>query len=82
MRCLIHIAAAYVIGRRAMKFKESIPTVYKGLVPAEKKVRHHWSQYAYLMGVTEGIRVKELMKPVSMPYLDIKDLDRLKRYGT
>ena len=44
----IHESAAYVIGRRAMGYKDLVPASMKHLVPAKKRGRNHWSQWAGL----------------------------------
>ena len=44
----IHVAAAMVIGRRAMGFKERLPKAVRHLIPQDNKNRHHWSQWRFL----------------------------------
>ena len=44
----IHVAAAMVIGRRAMGFKERPPKKLRHLIPQNNKNRHHWSQWRFL----------------------------------
>ncbi|MEC1694337.1 IS200/IS605 family accessory protein TnpB-related protein [Schinkia azotoformans] len=41
----VHQAASYVIGRRAMGFKEKLPPVLHSLVPEKKQGLHHWVQW-------------------------------------
>ena len=44
----IHVAAAYVVGRRAMNFKEKLPNCYKKYVSRNILTRHHWAHWRYL----------------------------------
>lgn len=53
----IHIAAAYVIGRRAMGFKDKVPKEMRHLIPKAKRNKHHWSQWAGLSSPLKTIRV-------------------------
>ena len=39
----IHIAAALVIARRGMKYKEIVPPVLSVFLPEKIRRRHHWS---------------------------------------
>ena len=47
-RCAIHVAAAYVIGRRAMRFSEKVPSYLKQLLEEKTLRRHHWAHFAAL----------------------------------
>ena len=42
----IHESAAYVIGRRAMGFKDRVPNCFKHLMPPKKRDSHCWAQWA------------------------------------
>ena len=44
----VHTAAAYVVGRRAMNFKEKLPNCYKKYVSKNILTRHHWAHWRYL----------------------------------
>jgi IS605 OrfB family transposase len=55
LRSTVHQAASYVIGRRGMGFSEKIPAIYKGLIPEQKKRKHHWKQFAHIATLIEGI---------------------------
>lgn len=44
----IHTAAALVIGRRAMGFKEKTPKCYKKYLGENIILKHHWSHWRYL----------------------------------
>ena len=44
----VHQSASYVIGRRAMGFKETIPKHLARLIPPDRRNKHHWSQWNYL----------------------------------
>lgn len=57
-RCPIHMAAAYVIGRRGMGLSERMPRIYRTLIPEEKKRAHHWKQFAHLYNLSKGIKNK------------------------
>ena len=48
LRCPVHVAAAYVIGRRGMGFREKVPGIYKNVIPRGRRRAHHWKQYACL----------------------------------
>ena len=55
----IHQAASYVIGRRAMGFKDKVPKNLKPLLSENMILRHHWSQWSLLMKKFKKIPVKE-----------------------
>ena len=55
MRCAVHMAASYVIGRRGMGFRELVPKYLKKLLTAKKIRRHHWSQAAYIDKKIKGV---------------------------
>jgi hypothetical protein len=44
----IHMAAAYIIARWAMGFKEKLPPMLYSRVPEQKQGLHHWVQWAYM----------------------------------
>jgi hypothetical protein len=50
------MAAAYVIARRAMGFKEKLPPMLYSLVPEQKQGLHHWAQWAYMMRTLSFVR--------------------------
>ena len=52
----IHMAAAYVIARRAMGFKEKLPPMLYSLVPEQKQGLHHWAQWAYMTRTLSFVR--------------------------
>ena len=62
LRCPIHMAAAYVIGRRGMGLSERMPRIYRTLIPEEKKRAHHWKQFAHLYNLSKGIKNKVYRK--------------------
>jgi hypothetical protein len=52
----IHMAAAYVIARRAMGFKEILPPMLYSLVPEQKQGLHHWTHWAYMTRTLSFVR--------------------------
>ncbi len=52
----IHMAAAYVIARRAIGFKEKLPPMLYSLVPEQKQGLHHWAQWAYMTRTLSFVR--------------------------
>ena len=62
LRCPIHMAAAYVIGRRGMGLLEKMPRIYRPLIPKKKKRAHHWKQFAHLYDLSKGIKTKTYRK--------------------
>ena len=65
MRCLrnaVHVSAAYVIGRRAMGFKERVPKYLKPLLKEETLRKHHWSQFATLSLKLKKIWTREFYR--------------------
>ncbi len=52
----IHMAAAYVIARRAMGFKEKLPPMLYSFVPEQKQGLHHWAQWAYMTRTLSFVR--------------------------
>ena len=62
LRCPIHMAAAYVIGRRGMGFSEKMPLIYRALIPDKKMRSHHWKQFAHLYKISKRIKTKTYLK--------------------
>ena len=58
----IHESAAYVIGRRAMGYKDLVPASMKHLVPAKKRGRHHWSQWAGLSTALKKVPIHKFYR--------------------
>jgi len=56
----IHTAAALVIARRGMRFKEIVPPVLSVFLPEKIRRRHHWSQWNYLQRQVKGVKVHYL----------------------
>ena len=44
----VHEAAALAVARRAMGFRERIPSRYRDVLPPDKVKRHHWSHWGAL----------------------------------
>ena len=55
----IHTAAAYVIGRRGLGFKEKVPMAYRKLIPEANLKRHHWSHWRFLHRHLKDIPVRK-----------------------
>lgn len=62
MRTPVHQSAAVVIGRRAMGFREKIPTYLKKVLPENKKRSHHWKQFAHFLPLVKMIRTRVFLK--------------------
>jgi len=60
----VHTAAAFVIGRRAMGFKEPVPAAYRISIPAEKLNKHHWGHWGSIYRITKNIKPHEMFAPV------------------
>ncbi|MCL6478133.1 MAG: IS200/IS605 family accessory protein TnpB-related protein [Peptococcaceae bacterium] len=58
----IHIAAAYVIGRRGLKLKEKVPAAYRKIVPEKNLKRHHWSHWRFLHRCLKSIQTKNFYR--------------------
>jgi IS605 OrfB family transposase len=58
----IHVAAALVIARRGMGFKEKVPPVLSAALPEKIRRRHHWAHWAYLQKQVKGIKTHHLYR--------------------
>jgi hypothetical protein len=58
----IHIAAALVIARRGMGFREKVPPVLSAALPEKIKHRHHWAHWAYLQKQVKRIKTHLLYR--------------------
>lgn len=61
-RMPVHMAAAYVIGRRAMGLSEKMPSYLRQLIPDEKLHCHHWKQFAHLYVACKKIPADTFLK--------------------
>ncbi|MEQ2525096.1 IS200/IS605 family accessory protein TnpB-related protein [Bacillaceae bacterium CLA-AA-H227] len=52
----IHQAASYVIARRAMGFKETLPPVLHSLLPEKIAGLHHWAQWKWVSSCLSDVR--------------------------
>lgn len=52
----IHVAAALVIARRGMGFREKVPPVLSVALPEKIRRRHHWAHWAYLQRQVKGVK--------------------------
>ncbi|GAA3315466.1 hypothetical protein GCM10020331_010410 [Ectobacillus funiculus] len=52
----IHEAASFVIARRAMGYKETLPPMLGELVPEKIRGAHHWAQWKVVSSYLKGIR--------------------------
>ena len=66
----IHICAAYVIGRRGMGFKESIPKYLRPLLTEKERNKHQWSQYATLTKKLKTLKKHDF-------YKNLQEIDQL-----
>ena len=66
----IHVCAAYVIGRRGMGCKETVPSYLKHLLTDEEKCYHHMQQYKILINKLSSLRKHDY-------YQDLKNIDAL-----
>ena len=53
----IHLAAAYVIARRKMGFKEKVPPELFNMLPEKIAVRHHWAHWNYISCQLKDIKL-------------------------
>jgi len=58
----IHVAAALVIARRGMGFKEKVPPALSAALPEKIRRRHHWAHWAYLQKQVKGIKTHHLYR--------------------
>lgn len=79
MRCKVHTAASYVIGRRAMGFKEHMPAYLRKLIPEDMKRANHWKQAALLFKATKNISA-EIFRRTLPDFTDRKQLDQFKKW--
>ncbi|TKC14926.1 IS200/IS605 family accessory protein TnpB-related protein [Robertmurraya kyonggiensis] len=52
----IHQSASYVIARRAMRFKETLPPVLHSLLPEKIAGLHHWAQWKWVSSCLSEVR--------------------------
>ena len=60
----IHTAAAYVVGRRAMNFKEKLPKCYKRYVSENILKKHHWAHWRFLSKDLKSIYPNNFYKTI------------------
>ncbi|RJO61806.1 MAG: transposase [Dehalococcoidia bacterium] len=53
----IHVAAALVVARRGMGFKERVPPVLSAALPEKIRRRHHWAHWSYFQKQVKGVSV-------------------------
>jgi len=58
----IHVAAALVIARRGMGFKERVPSVLSASLPEKIKRRHHWAHWSYFQRQVKGVKTHHLYR--------------------
>lgn len=58
----IHVAAALIIARRGMGFKEKVPPVLSAALPEKIRRRHHWAHWAYLQKQVKGVKTHHLYR--------------------
>ncbi|MCL6477063.1 MAG: IS200/IS605 family accessory protein TnpB-related protein [Peptococcaceae bacterium] len=58
----IHVAAALVIARRGMGFKERVPSVLSAALPEKIRRRHHWAHWSYFQKQVKGVKTHHLYR--------------------
>ena len=74
----IHTAAALVIARRGMRYKEKVPPVLSVFLPEKIRHRHHWSHWNYLQGQVKNVKIHYLYQ-LSKEFKDSEFADSLKK---
>jgi IS605 OrfB family transposase len=54
----IHVSAAYVIGRRALRKKEKLPLEIKGFLTDKIIQKHHWSHWSFVSKTLKEVKPK------------------------
>lgn len=74
----IHIAAACVIGRRCLGFKDKVPKNMKKFIPSTKIHNHHWSHWRQLSSKLKNIHPNNFYKEIDLNECEtIKDYTKL-----
>ena len=60
----IHTAAAYVVGRRALNFKERVPNCYRKYLTEVLLAKHHWAHWRYLSKDLKCVYPKNFYKTI------------------
>lgn len=58
----IHSSASYVVGRRALGFKDTVPDKIKGCIPLTKLSKHNWAHWRFLSTQIKNIEPKYFYK--------------------
>jgi len=58
----VHVAAAFVIARRGMGFKERVSPVLSVFLPEKIRRRHHWAHWSYFQKQVKGIKTHHLYR--------------------
>ena len=69
----VHEAAAYTIARRALGFKEKLPSDMRHLIPEANKRKHHWSQWRLIHN-----SIKEYKPEYFYAYIPYKQFNSIK----
>lgn len=76
----IHIAAAYVIGRRALNYNEKVPKYYRKFLSEKIIHKHHWSHWRFISKDLKSILPKNFYK--NIPFENLETLPSIKEYLT
>ena len=74
----IHIAAAYTVGRRAMNYKEKVPSHYKVFLSDKVKNKHHWAHWRFLTKDLKSVYPKNFYKKIN--FEDHKTIPSIKEF--
>ncbi|RTR27907.1 transposase [Robertmurraya yapensis] len=77
----IHQAASYVIARRAMGFKETLPPVLHSLLPEKIAGLHHWAQWKWVSSCLSDVRKHAFYQIELFSYDKIDSLNQLFSQG-
>ncbi|TKC20129.1 transposase [Robertmurraya kyonggiensis] len=73
----IHQAASYVIARRAMGFKETLPPVLHSLLPEKIAGLQHWAQWKWISSCLSDVRKHAFYRKELFAYDKIDSMNQL-----
>ncbi len=75
----IHLAAAYVIARRKMGFREKVPPELFNMLPEKIAVKHHWAHWSHISCQLKDIKPHCLYQDLGSlgNYSSLKDFKKL-----
>ena len=74
----IHIAAAYVIGRRALNYNEKVPKKYRQLLNEKILYKHNWAHWRFISKDLKSVLPKNFYKTI--PFEKLKTLSSIREY--